>query len=305
MKQVILLVGIPGSTKSTYAKQHYNSYGCSILSRDVNGGSLVDLIPNFVKLLKKPNIHTIILDNTHLTKSQRALFIGPASKLGIPVTVIIFQTPITNCEIRILRRNSPLLPPFVLKKLNDNFETPTLDEGIKHIITLKVPPPSWDPNTYTNKALFLDVDGTLRETSHLKYKYPTKESEVKLIAPKLNMCRILKKYRDQGYILIAVSNQSGIARQVVDSNAVEKCFKKILTLLNNCVNIHFLYCPHFASSWGCWCRKPHTGLVIQATTQFNINPLKSIMVGDRRTDEELANSVGARFIKAFDFWKCN
>lgn len=303
MKQVILLIGLPGSTKTTYAKQNYSGRGCYILSRDIEGGSLASLVPKLVNILKKSSIHTIVLDNTHLTKSQRALFIKPAIEQNVPVTAVVFKTSIVNCEIRLLRRGPPLLPPLVLKKLYDCYEEPTLGEGVSRIISHQVSPPSWDPSIYTNKALFLDVDGTLRETSHLLKKYPVTESEVNLIAPKSTMCKILQKYHKRGYILIAVSNQSGIARQVVSSSVVEKCFNKILSLLGNCINIHFTYCPHFALTWGCWCRKPHTGLIIQATKQFSVNPLKSIVVGDRTSDEALALNVGARFINASEFWK--
>jgi histidinol phosphatase-like enzyme len=51
----------------------------------------------------------------------------------------------------------------------------------------QVPPISWDKKVYKNKALFLDIDGTLRITEHLPNKYPTHPDEVQLIHPAAQM----------------------------------------------------------------------------------------------------------------------
>ena len=303
-KRVVLLVGVPGSTKTTYATSQASKAGVVVLSRDRNGGTLKGLIPEYTRLLKDTTTHTVIVDNTHLTRDQRALFLQPAADLKVPVHVLWFNTPMEDAEIRILRRPAPRIPPFAMVRMQRSFQRPdpTLERGLVSVKVLDVPRPRWETKDFRNKALFLDVDGTLRDVSHLPRHYPIKAGEVRLIRPAKEMCAVLETWVKKGYVLIAVSNQSGVATGVVSDKQVRACFQKVSQLLGHCVRIHFFYCNHFASSAGCYCRKPHTGLIVDAAHRYKVNPHKSVMVGDRDTDALLAKRVGCRFVWAADFW---
>lgn len=306
-KFVILLIGLPGAGKSTYANVHFASKSKTIiLSRDRQGGTLRDLLPVYTKHLKDNTTSLIVMDNTHLTREQRNIFIQPAYKLGIPVVGLLFDAPLAYCETRILlRTKSPLIAPFVLAKMANMFETPDISKevGLVKVKNANIEPIVWDPKLYSQKALFLDVDGTLRDVSHLVRGYPIQPSEVRLIQPAKQMCAVLQRYTKRGFLLIAVSNQSGIARRIVSHEEVQKCFQKILDLMNHCVHMEFLHCPHFATKAGCYCRKPHTGMIVYAAQKWNIDPTKSIVVGDQTSDKLLAENINCKFIKAETFWK--
>ena len=55
------------------------------------------------------------------------------------------------------------------------------------------------------------------------------------------------------------------------------------------------FCPHYPQgkvpeySFECDCRKPGTGLIDQARRSFQIDMLRSYVIGDRCTDMELAD----------------
>lgn len=304
-KAVVLLIGLPGSGKTTFADSRAAKPGTVVLSRDKRGGSLKDLVPEYEAYLKDPNVKEVVLDNTHLTKGQRKLFLDPAREAGIKVTALWFRSPISFCEIRVLLRNSvKVIPPYILLEMAKSFEEPdpSSERGLTSVKQIRVPPPSWDPSVYTRKALFLDVDGTLRDVSHLPKHFPVREDEVVLIRPANQMCKVLAGWVKRGYVLVAISNQSGIARKLVSEARVKRCFRKVLELLHNCVHMEFLFCPHFASLAGCYCRKPHPGMIVTAAQRWHIDPSRSIVVGDQKSDEQLAANVNCRFIDASTFF---
>jgi heptosyltransferase-2 len=86
-----------------------------------------------------------------------------------------------------------------------------------------------------------------------------------------------------------VSNQSGIARGLVDEDFV----RKINNIFLDTYGFEaFYYCPHHPDEH-CSCRKPEPGLLLDARVDYNINLKKSFVVGDKDLDMLLARSVGA------------
>lgn len=309
-KQVTLLVGLPGSGKSTYVKTHFSVCGTAVLSRDQRKRTIRDLVVPYRKLLGDKTVHHVVIDNTHLTREHRAFFLRPAYELGIPVVAILFTSPQHDCETRLLRKayvpgTKFTLPVDRLTDMSRTFEVPdpVTEVGLVDVRRVDVPPPTWPLELYPNKVLFLDVDGTLRDVSHLPKKFPCKVSEVKLLRPAHCMASVLRKFSSKGYILVALSNQSGVSRGVVSTSQVEKCFERVLKLLGSTVHIHLLYCPHSARPESCYCRKPHTGMIVQASETWRANPAKSLLVGDQQSDRELARRVGCKFFEAKVFWQ--
>ena len=146
-----------------------------------------------------------------------------------------------------------------------------------------------------NKAIFLDRDGTI----NVDYGYVYKIDDFKFID---GVIPALKKFKENGYLLIVVTNQSGIARGMYQ----EKDFLKLNQymeekLLENGIKIDGVYwCPHLEN---CECRKPKTSLFYKAKEDFNIDFSKSYVIGDKLRDLALASEVSVKAIlinKDFD-----
>ena len=146
------------------------------------------------------------------------------------------------------------------------------------------------PGGGTNKAVILDRDGTLNADPG----YVVKTKDMKLFPETIPA---LKKLSNAGYILIIVSNQSGIGRGYYSLNKVKK-FNKALTdkLAANGIKISGIYlCPHSPEE-ECACRKPETLLFEKAIGDFGIDVNKSWCIGDKITDVEGAKKVNIRGI---------
>jgi len=139
------------------------------------------------------------------------------------------------------------------------------------------------------KAFFLDRDGTINIDKGYLHKF----EEFEFIA---GIPELLKNIKDKGYLLIIITNQSGIARGYYETRDVEILHKKINQYLLNKYNFQiddFYYCPHHAfqtddlESKKCSCRKPMPELLLKAAQEHNIEFAKSFMVGDKMSDKVL------------------
>ena len=143
-----------------------------------------------------------------------------------------------------------------------------------------------------NKAIFLDRDGTL----NIDYGYVHEIDNFKFIDSAIDALRELKK---MGYMLVLVTNQSGIARGYFS----EEQFLQLTewmdwSLAEQDVDLDGIYyCPHHPEGKGeykedCDCRKPKSGMLLQAIKELKIDPTQSIMVGDKV--EDLKAGIGAK-----------
>ncbi len=136
------------------------------------------------------------------------------------------------------------------------------------------------------RALFVDRDGTLNPDLHY-----LKEAE------RLELCRGvgrgLKLAHDHGYLILCVTNQSGIERGYYTAEEVERIHGRLNELLRPFqVQVdQFYYCPHIPES-GCACRKPGVGLFERAHADWNVAFATSAMVGDRSLDIVAARRLG-------------
>ncbi len=142
------------------------------------------------------------------------------------------------------------------------------------------------------KAVFLDRDGTVNYDSGYTHKIEDLEIYSDIIP-------LIKKYYDDNYLIIVISNQSGINRgyfTVSDMDKFNNEIKKIF--LKNGIEIkEFFYCPHRPEEH-CHCRKPETGLIEEAVRKYNIDLKNSVFIGDRDDiDGLLAKKLNIKFIK--------
>lgn len=136
-------------------------------------------------------------------------------------------------------------------------------------------------------AVFLDRDGTLIEevdflskVEDLRYFSFTRSSIARL--------------KDRGYLVIVVTNQSGVARGIFEESAVHSIHEKIQEDLGGMIDA-FFYCPHLPDA-GCECRKPATGMVDSAVEMFGIDVENSWMIGDKALDVMLGHNAGLRTV---------
>ena len=134
------------------------------------------------------------------------------------------------------------------------------------------------------KAIFLDRDGTINVEKDYIYKSEDLVFEEGTI-------EALKTFKNLGYILIVISNQSGIARGYFteeDLNIFNNNMNEILK--KNGVEItEFYCCPHHPDGIGeykkvCECRKPNNKMIEDAIKKYNIAREKSYMIGDKTSD---------------------
>ena len=145
------------------------------------------------------------------------------------------------------------------------------------------------------KAAFFDRDGTLIED----VGYLSRIDQVRIIPGVVDLC---KKLQTSGFLLLVVTNQSGVARGYFDEKFVEKTnlFIKKLFFVEEVLLERFYYCPHHPKAklksynQNCFCRKPAPGMLKMAATEFDLDLSQSLMFGDKRSDLEAGAAAGCK-----------
>lgn len=137
-----------------------------------------------------------------------------------------------------------------------------------------------------NKALFLDRDNTIIFDA----PYMADPDQVKIMP---GVVEALKKFRQAGFLLIIVTNQSGIGRGMFSEQAMLKVHERMVEMfLTEGVDFEdILYCPH-APEDDCECRKPLPGMLIEAANRHRVEMSESVMVGDKAADVEAGIAAG-------------
>jgi len=138
------------------------------------------------------------------------------------------------------------------------------------------------------KALFLDRDGTINEEVGFLH-------EVEKIRILEGAAEVIKKARQKGYLIIVISNQSGVGRGYFGIQEVEKVNQGIKSILGKeGAGIDaFYFCPHSPDD-NCSCRKPSPGLFLKAAKEWDIDLSSSLCVGDRVRDVEAGIRAGIK-----------
>ena len=128
-----------------------------------------------------------------------------------------------------------------------------------------------------NKAVFLDRDGTI----NVDRGYISSPKDFVLLPKVIDGLKILQQ---KGYLIIVITNQSGIARGYFTKEAYYNLTNYMLNLFkeNDIYLTAVLHCPH--GDGQCNCRKPRPGLFYYAAAQFNIDFRKSFAVGNELRD---------------------
>lgn len=144
------------------------------------------------------------------------------------------------------------------------------------------------------RAAFLDRDGTINQEK--EYLYRIEEFEFVPGAPQA--IRLLNR---ADYLVVVVTNQSGVARGYYGEEEVERLHRHMDALLAAAgarVDA-WLYCPHHPAGRGdyalsCSCRKPLPGMLLEAARRYSIDLKRSVMIGDKLIDVQAARAAGCR-----------
>lgn len=139
-------------------------------------------------------------------------------------------------------------------------------------------------------AVFVDRDGTICFDKH----YLADPGGLELIQ---SVAEGIKKLNDAGIPVIVITNQSGIGRGYFTEKQLEAIHGKMKDLLaeQGARVDDIFYCPHLPDS-GCGCRKPRTGMLLQAQDKLGLDLKRSFVIGDRTMDVEMAHAVGAKAV---------
>jgi D-glycero-D-manno-heptose 1,7-bisphosphate phosphatase len=132
-----------------------------------------------------------------------------------------------------------------------------------------------------NKAIFLDRDGVINVERHSGY---THRLEDFIILP--DVIEFMQLMLRKDYLLIVISNQSGIAKGLYTQADVEVLHDYLKTECskNDIVLTELYYCVHHSDTGRCICRKPDSLFVEKALARFNIDPTQSYFIGDKERD---------------------
>jgi D-glycero-D-manno-heptose 1,7-bisphosphate phosphatase len=146
-------------------------------------------------------------------------------------------------------------------------------------------------------AVFLDRDGTMIE----ERGYLDRLELLSIFPWTADAIRLLNR---AGYATVVITNQAAVGRGLIDEPFVHRVHGEIdarLALGGARIDGYY-YCPHFKESAieqyrvSCNCRKPKPGMLEQAIRELDLDPARSVMVGDRSLDVLCGRAVGARTV---------
>jgi D-glycero-D-manno-heptose 1,7-bisphosphate phosphatase len=138
-----------------------------------------------------------------------------------------------------------------------------------------------------NRAVFLDRDGVINRAP-IRDGLPVSPRNLNNLEILPGVETALNGLKRSGFLLIVVTNQPDVARGIISITEVHE----INNFLSNSLPIDgFFVCAHDNQDY-CTCRKPKSGLLLDAAIQFRIDTKSSYLVGDRWRDIEAGQAVG-------------
>jgi len=147
------------------------------------------------------------------------------------------------------------------------------------------------------KCIFLDRDGNINVEKDYLHRVEDFEFEEGAL-------EAIKVFSDSDYLIVVVTNQSGVARGYYseeDVKTLHDYLDRRVEEVGGRVDGYY-YCPHHPEKGigeykkNCNCRKPEPGMFLQAKEDLDIDFENSIMIGDKMTDVDAGRRLGMRGI---------
>lgn len=145
------------------------------------------------------------------------------------------------------------------------------------------------------KCVFLDRDGVInRDLGYV--------SSISQIQINKNVGKSIRLLNEHGFIVIVVTNQSGVARGYFDESTVWEINQHIMEILaeEGAYIQEFYVCPHLIQgivkkyAVACDCRKPNPGMLLAAKQKYDIDMAHSYLIGDKSTDIQAGIEAGLK-----------
>lgn len=137
------------------------------------------------------------------------------------------------------------------------------------------------------RAVFLDRDGTLME----EVNYCNDPATVQAI-PEAG--ETLTRLREQGWLTVIVTNQSGLAKGLITPAQYEAVNAELLRQLGGGIDAIYFCADH--PDQPTERRKPQPGMLLEAAVDLEIDLASSWMIGDKPIDVECGRNAGCRTV---------
>ena len=268
--EVVLVLGMPGSGKSTHAAE-FVARGYERLNRDETGGRLRGLLPALAAHLAAGR-RRVVLDNTYPTRASRDAVVETAAAHGVPVRCVWLDTPLEQAQVNVAERllsaggaaaGQLFVGPDALFRWQRDFEPPEPDEGFAAIE--RVPFARRSNPAHGASGLICALEGVLRR-SRSGARAPIAPEDVEVLPGR---AQALARFRGAGRALGAID---------------------------------LLHCPHAGGPPRCWCRKPLPGLGVELVARHRLDPAQTIYVGLDAADRGFAARLGLHYRDAAEIF---
>lgn len=146
------------------------------------------------------------------------------------------------------------------------------------------------PETPTRKAVLLDRDGTL-----IVDKIYLNDPDAIEYLP--GVFTALRELRDAGFVFAVLTNQSGVARGLVDVRNLDEIHRRIRAeFARQGIDFLSFHSAPFMTNWDHPLRKPNPGMLLEAVRWHALDPARSWMVGDKITDVQAGHKAGMKSV---------
>jgi D-glycero-D-manno-heptose 1,7-bisphosphate phosphatase len=144
-----------------------------------------------------------------------------------------------------------------------------------------------------NKCIFLDRDGVINK-DYVDYTYKVEHFEILS-----GVIEGLRKFKNDGYRLIVITNQSGIAKGIYQHEDVAACHNYFQKESGNIID-DFYYSPYHPVQTESLTRKPESLMLERAIAKYSADISQSWMIGDKERDLAPARKLGLKTLHVCD-----